>query len=130
MTDLKTGAALLSALLLWACEGPADPLAGGRIATKLPEELCSKTREAVAKLTESGGVETDGKGGATMMEEAWLRLSEGERDQTTQLLGYDAACRAGQPTLEQNVVIRSEYGRVMAERVVETSPDLSSMMAE
>ncbi len=130
MTRSTDGPILLAALLLWGCEGPADPLAGGRIAAKLPEEVCSKTREAVAKLTETGGAEVDGKGSATMMEETWLRLSESEREQTAQLLGYDAACRAGQPTLEQNVVIRSEYGRVMVERVVETSPDWSSMVAE
>lgn len=120
--------AAAASLALAACE-QADP-APTRMAVKLPEKVCAQARQAVEKLVARGGFESDGKGGATMMQEAWLNLDPSARDQAAQLLGYDAACRAARPSLEQNVTIRNEYGQVLTRRVVETSVDLNPLMDE
>lgn len=118
-----------AALLAAACEKQPDPADFAVKPQKPPPEVCAKTAEAIEKLGAEAGLETDGKGGAIVMEQAWLELG-GTRDQLVQLVGFDAACRAAEPSREQNVVVRSEYGRVMAEQVVETSADLSALVRE
>jgi hypothetical protein len=123
------GVAALAAVSLGGCDAQPDPNAR-RAAVKLPAKVCAQAREAVEKIVAQGGVEVDGKGGATVMEEAWIPMGADRRDQLVQLLGYDAACRAAEASLEQNVTIRNEYGRVMSNRVVETSVDLSTILQE
>ena len=125
---MNIGAAALLALA--ACEEQPDPLAGTQAPIKPPQEVCAQAAKAIERLTTEGGVQVDGEGGATMMEEAWLRLDQKGRDQVTQVLGFDAACRAPEATREQMVRVRSEYGRVMAEQLVQTSADLSQLTEE
>lgn len=121
---------LAAAVLLAAgCEKQPDPADFAVKPQKPPPEVCAKAAEAIEKLGAEAGLETDGKGGAIVMEQAWLQLGA-TRDQLLQLVGFDAACRAAEPSREQNVVVRSEYGRVMAEQVVETSADLSALVRE
>jgi hypothetical protein len=126
---MKGGAAALAALCLAGCDAQPDSGAG-RAAAKLPAKVCAQAREAVEKLVAQGGVEVDGKGGATVMEEAWIPMGADRRDQLVQLLGYDAACRASEPSIEQKVTIRNEYGRVMSDRIVETGVDISALLEE
>lgn len=127
-TRVAIGAAAL--LALGACEEQPDPLAGAQAPVKPPQEVCGQVAKALEKLTTDGGVEADRQGGATMMEEAWLRLDQKGRDQVMQVLAFDAACRAPEASREQMVRVRSEYGRVMAEQLVQTSADLSQIIEE
>jgi hypothetical protein len=118
---LRAGVAGLAALLLAGCEEQPKLVVDTSAAAKPPPEACAQVSKGIEALRAEAGVETDGKGGATIMEEAWLRLDGGAKDQMTQLLGFDAACRAEQPSPEQKVTIRSEYGRVMVEQTVSTA---------
>jgi hypothetical protein len=117
----RVGVAGLAALLLAGCEEQPKLAVDTSAAAKPPEQACAQIRQGIETLRSDAGLETDGKGGATMMEEAWLALDGGTKDQMVQLLGFDAACRAEQPLPEQKVTIRSEYGRVMVEQTVSTA---------
>jgi hypothetical protein len=120
---LRAGVAGLAALLLAGCEEQPELVVNTSAAAKPPEQACAQVRQGIETLRADAGLEADGKGGATIMEEAWLRLDGGTKDQMVQLLGVDAACRAEQPSPEQKVTIRSEYGRVMVEQTVSTAGD-------
>ena len=122
----KTSALALAAALA-GCEQEPDLLVNAAGPMKPPEQVCAQARQAMEKLESEAGLQSDGKGGATIMEEAWLRLDSGAREQMIQLVGHDAACRAAEPSREQNVTIRSEYGRLMVQQVVETGTDFSRL---
>lgn len=128
MMRMTFGAFALMAL--GGCQEQPDPLAEMQKSVKPPQQVCAQAQEALAKLSTEGGLEIDGKGGATMMEEAWLRLPGDGRDQVVKLLAFGAACRAPEATTEQRVVIRSEYGRVMLDQIVETTANLSELTQE
>ena len=98
--------------------------------TRLPEQVCNQARDGLEKLKESGGLTYNGQGEATLDEEAWMRLDERSRDQLVQLVAYDAACKAASPPGEQSATVRNEAGRVLSQRVVETSADLSGLVQE
>jgi hypothetical protein len=121
---------LLLLAALTACDGqnaaeePKLPVA------RLPAQTCNQARDGLEKLKESGGLTYTGQGEATLDEEAWMRLDEGGREQLVQLVAYDAACKAPVPPAEQNATVRSEAGRVLSQRVVETSADLSGLVGE
>ena len=115
--------AVLTALFAGACEVPAPP---PKAAIRLPKEVCDQVTAGMEKLKQSG-VDQVKPGEITMVEQAWLELPAAQRDQMVQLIAFDAACRADQPSAEQTVVVRSEYGRPMAQRIVTTSADLSDL---
>lgn len=116
----------LLCLVLSACfDVPSTP----KKAMRLPDQVCSQVREAIEKLDE-GTFQLTKPGEAVMPDQAWLELPPEARNQLAQLIGYDAACRASEPSLEQTVVIRSEVGRVITERTVETNPDLSTLLKD
>ena len=96
----------------------------------LPEKVCNDARDGLEKIAGSGGLEYSDKGEATIGEDSWLRLPENAREQIAQLLAFHAACAAEQPPREQTIVIRSEFGRVLTQRVVETGADLSRLLEE
>jgi hypothetical protein len=123
---MRFGAAALAALLA-GCEQEPEIVVNASGPMKPPEQVCAQAREAMAKLDSEAGLRSDGNGAATIMEEAWLQMGAGAREQVVQLVGYDAACRADRASAEQTVTIRSEYGRVMVQQVVETSADLSRL---
>ena len=130
MMKTRIRIATAALLALGACEQQPDPLAGTQTPTKPPKEVCAQVTKAMERLTTDGGMEADGQAGATMMEEAWLRLDQKGRDQVMQVLAFDAACRAPEASREQMVRVRSEYGRVMAEQIVETSADFTQLAEE
>ncbi len=130
MTITRT---LLLVPLAWlaACDGGfgADQSAAAPIA-RLPDKLCKQVAEGMAQLKQSGGFVSNMPGEASLDEEVWMRMDEPQREQMLNLVAYDAACKAEEPAREQSAVIRSEYGRVLSERVVETSADLSQFLKD
>jgi hypothetical protein len=107
-----------------AAEEPKLPVA------RLPAQTCSQAQDGLEKLKESGGLTFNGQGEATLEEEAWMRLDERARDQLVQLVAYDAACKAAVPPAEQSATVRNEAGRVLSQRVVETSANLPGLVGE
>ena len=100
------------------------------VATRLPEKVCKQVSEAAAKLEASATVQRTNPAEIVMEEQAWLQLPQASREQITKLIGFDAACRAAKPPMEQMVTVRSEYGRVMAQPIITTSADLSTLLQE
>jgi hypothetical protein len=96
-------------------------------AAPLPKQVCTQAREAIDKLSEGGGFVYAGNGEGTIEEAAWLQLDPPSREQLEQVLAYDAACSAKEPSAEQTAIIRNEGGRVLSQRVIETSADLSRL---
>ena len=101
-----------------AAEEPKLPVA------RLPAQTCNQAQAGLEKLKESGGLTYTGQGEATLDEEAWMRLDERAREELVQLVAYDAACKAAVPPAEQSATVRNEAGRVLSQRVVETSATL------
>ena len=99
-------------------------------ATRLPAELCKQAADGITKLNETGGFHYAGAGEGTLEEQAWLQMREPQRDQLLNLLAVDAACTAEQPVNEATARVRNEGGRVLSERVIQTSADLSSLSHE
>jgi hypothetical protein len=107
-----------------AAEEPNLPVA------RLPAQTCNQAKSGLEKLKESGGLTYTGGGEATMDEEAWMRLDEGAREQLVQLVAYDTACKAAVPPAEQSATVRNEAGRVLSQRVVETSATLPGAVGD
>ena len=115
---------------LGACDGQDQAAEPKLPVARLPAQTCNQARDGLEKLKESGGLTYTGQGEATLDEEAWMRLDEGAREQLVQLVAYDAACKAPVPPAEQSATVRNEAGRVLSQRVVETSADLSGLVSE
>lgn len=120
---------LVGAAFLAACDGQFAaeqndimPLA------RVPEQTCRQASDGLEQLNRSGGFVLNAAGEGTLDEQVWLRMDERQRDQLVQLLAYDAACKAAEPVREQNAIVRSEYGRVLTERVVEIASDASAVL--
>ena len=107
-----------------ALEEPKLPVA------RLPAQTCNQAQAGLEKLKQSGGLTYNGQGEATLDEEAWMRLDERAREQLMQLVAYDAACKAAVPPAEQSATVRNEAGRVLSQRVVETSANLPGLIGE
>jgi hypothetical protein len=124
----------LSPLLLLASLAACDPQYKAEEpklpVARLPPQVCSQAQGGLEKLKESGGLTYNGQGEATLEEEAWMRLDQGAREQLVQLVAYDAACKAAVPPAEQSATVRNEAGRVLSQRVVETSADVSGLIGE
>jgi hypothetical protein len=100
------------------------------VASRLPEKVCTQVSEALTKLDASGTVQRTKPAEIVMEEQAWIQLPASSREQITKLVGFDAACRAAEPPMEQTVTVRSEYGRVMAQPIITTSADLSTLLQD
>jgi hypothetical protein len=123
-------AAVLLALAAAGCgdlTGAGDPDAP--VAVRLPEKVCAQAAQELTKLAASG-LQLGNKGEARLEEAAWLVLPQAQRDQILQLLAYDAACAAPEPSLEQTATVRSETNRVLAQQVVTTTADPGMLMGE
>ena len=108
----------------YGAEQPILPVA------RLPAQVCGQARDGLEKLRETGGFTYTGQGEASLDEESWLRLDERAREELVKLVAYDAACKAPTPPAEQDATVRNEVGRVLMQRVVETSADLSTLAQE
>lgn len=125
-------AAFAATLLLAGCDRqPAvDGSEAALSAAPIPAELCRQAGDGLRKLAADGALVYDGKGNATMEEQAWLQLPSATRDQLARLLGFQAACASKQPPTEQEVSIRNEYGRIMLRQTVQTRIDVSDILGE
>ncbi len=119
-------AALWAALSLSACQ--QQPAEEPQPAARLPEQVCKQAREGLDKLGGSGAFEYQAEGTATINESAWLAMGDSQRDGLARTLGIHAACSAAEPTRETEVIVRNEFGRVLVQRVIETSTDLSEIL--
>ena len=97
---------------------------------RLPAQICKQAADGIKKLNASGGFDYRGAGEGTLEEQAWLQMDEPQRDALTKLLAYDAACTAKDPPAEATATVRNESGRVLSQRVVETTADLSKILDE
>lgn len=123
---MKIYAVALGLVLATACEQadqtPAPP-------ARLPQQICDQARQALDKASQSAGFEYSGAE-ATVAEAGWRGLSDDQRGAIAQALGVNAACSAPEPARETTVLIRSETGRTLMERTVETSVDLSEILRQ
>ncbi len=119
--------AALAALALTACEEAPKPT--GPVA-RLPAELCTQARESLEKISKAGIFEYNQEGEATIEEAAWLPMNGGQRDALGQALAFHAACSAKEPSPERTIIIRNEGGRVLTQRVVETTIDISRALEQ
>jgi hypothetical protein len=99
-------------------------------AQPLPEKLCQQAREGLDKVSSAGIFEYTADGQATIEESAWLPMAAAQRDAIGQALAFHAACSTEPPPRESTVTIRNEGGRVLTQRVVETTADISSLLEE
>ena len=98
--------------------------------TRIPAQVCSQATDGIKKLSESGGFTSAGSAEGTIDGEVWLKMSEPQRDQLLQLLAVSGACTAAEPPTEVTATVRDETGRVLSQRVIETSADLSRLNNE
>ena len=97
---------------------------------RVPAQLCKKVADGIKELNETGGFHYAGAGEGTLEEQAWLQMSEPQRDELLKLLALDVACTAEQPVTEATARVRNEGGRVLSERLIQTSADFSSITDE
>lgn len=111
-----------------ACDAPEAPapVAVG----SLPEEACGQVDDGLKKLGEAALFEYNAKGEATVADEAWLAMSQSDREQLARTLAIHAACQIETPPSEQKVVIRNEGGRVLTEQLVETGVDIGRLIQD
>ena len=121
------GSAALALGVIAACQQQPEPPPPP---APLPAAVCEKAREALERISKTGAFEFNAQAEATIDQASWLALSHHDRDQLGQVLAFHAACAAPEPSREQTVIIRSEYGTVLTRRVVETSVDLSQILKE
>jgi hypothetical protein len=122
-----SSSAALTALLLASCQGeqPAPSAAA-----RLPAQVCDQARDALDKLSATGSFEYAADGQATLEEAAWLPMGGEQRDAIAQALAFHAACSAPEPPREQSITIKNEGGRVLSQRVMETSVDVTKILEQ
>jgi len=91
----------------------------------IPEKACAEAAQSLKTLAQSGAVEPDGLGNATIETALWLQMDADSKDSFASALALAAACKADVPPLEQQVVITSEWGDVLMRRVVQVSTEAS-----
>ena len=119
-----TGGALL---LLAGCDFAPEPPQAPPLIGQLPKKLCTQAADSLSKAGKSGGFEHDGRGGATIQQDAWIVMGPQGQDGLTRTLAVDAACKANTVAREQQVLVRSEEGRTLSNRVVEIAPDANEI---
>ena len=114
-------------LALAACEPAPDPMANMPLAP-LPPKLCEDSRKGLELLSGTGMFTFTSSGEATLDRESWLKMHPGYREQLGQTLAFHAACNAKEPPREQQITIRDETGTALVQQVIETTPDIGSMI--
>jgi hypothetical protein len=115
-------------LMLAACDGAPPPPEAPLV--PVPPEACAKVKEALDTLQGHGALVYTDKGEATIDQQAWLTMGERAREQFAQALGFHAACSHPTPTAEQNIIVRSETGATLMERIIETQTDIGQLLKE
>lgn len=124
---MPRAAALAALVLAAACHAPPEqPKA---VAEPLPSEVCDQAKEAVAKLTDGGALVLRTPTDGVMQQDVWVPAAPKAKDAMLNAIGLAATC-AGQPQLEQEVTIHSEYGELMTRRLVKTSYSTAEALAE
>ncbi|HZG09333.1 MAG TPA: hypothetical protein VEZ70_10190 [Allosphingosinicella sp.] len=118
----RTAAAALLVLSATGCDLAPEEPTGPPMIGKLPAELCAQAKKNLDDAGKTGGFEYDGRGGATIREDAWIVMGAQGQGDLTQTLAVDAACKAGTVPREQQVFVRSEEGRTLSSRIVEIAP--------
>jgi hypothetical protein len=124
------GAAGALLVLLAGCDFAPKPPEAAPLMEELPKKLCAQAAESLDKAGKSGAFEADGRGGATINQDAWVVMGAEGQDSLTQTLAVDAACKAGTVPNEQQVSVRSEEGRTLSNRIVEIAPDAKVFFEE
>lgn len=119
---------LLLLLILAAC-GDAPPPPEAPL-LPVPPEACAKVKEALDTLQGQGALVYTDKGEATIDQQAWLAMGEAAREQFAKALGFHAACSQPTPTAEQTVIVRSETGTTLMQRIIETQTDIGQLLRE
>ena len=117
-------------VLLAGCDFAPKPPEAPALIGELPKKLCAQAAESLEKAGKSGAFESDGRGGATINQDAWVVMGAEGQDSLTQTLAVDAACRAGTVPKEQQVSVRSEEGQTLSNRIVEIAPDAKIFFEE
>ena len=112
-------------LFLAACDVPTTPQQPTAAAAP-PKALCDQSSKALAELKAKGAIDHDGKGEATVMQDAWMRMGSGEHSQLARLLAFDAACGNPSGGAERQVRIRNETGIILLENMVPVTVDLGA----
>jgi hypothetical protein len=125
MVRVRSQAVAAGALLalLAGCDFAPEPPEAPPMLGQLPKALCAQAAESLAKAGAGGGFEHDGRGAATITEDAWIVMGAAGQDNLTRTLAVDAACKAGTVPREQQVFVRSEEGRTLSSRIVEIAPN-------
>jgi hypothetical protein len=116
----------LSFLLLAACGTEAPPAQKTAVAPP-PPQLCDQARKGLDALGKSGAVDVDDKGEATIVQEAWFRMTAEQREELAKTLGFHAACTSPDGTAERRVMARDEYGTILMDKIVPTVVDLRTL---
>jgi hypothetical protein len=116
----------VSLLLLAACDGSSAPKQPEGQVIAPPAELCTQAEKALAQLKAKSALDFDGKGEATIMQDAWMRMGAGEHSQLARLLAFNAACASPDATFERQVRIRNEMGTILLENMVPVTVDLGA----
>ena len=123
-------AALSGLLLLLACDPPVQQVTQNVSLGPLPKAVCADAAKALAALAKSGSFEHDRNGEATIDEDVWLALGAAGQDQLTKALAFDTACATGSTPREQQVHVRSAFGRTLSNRTVEVAADTDVLFDE
>jgi hypothetical protein len=120
--------ALAAAALLASCGFPAEekPVVA---AERLPQAVCDRAKAAVAELTDKGALVLNTPTDGVMSQEAWVPVPANAKEAMMNAIGLAATC-AGEPQLEQEVTIHSEFGDLMMRRIVKTSFSAGDALAE
>lgn len=116
-------------LSLAACQAEAPP-EESRQAIRLPKRACDAALNSLEALSSKAVLEYDASGSATIDQEVWLQFPEGQREAIATALGHHAACAAGEPVVEQEVVVNSQYGSPLMRRTIELSYDPADLLEE
>lgn len=120
--------AALASFAVGGCQEAQQPAPAATL--RLPAQICNQARQSLEEISRSGSFEFTSDGQATLEEAVWLPMGGQQRDALAQALALHAACSAKEPPREQQVTIKNEGGRVLTQRVVETSVDITKALQQ
>lgn len=119
--------AIALAAALGACHPPVEePKA---LPERLPGPVCDQARQAVEKMSDSGALVLKTPVDGVIPQEVWIPAAPAAKDAMLNAIGLAATC-GGEPRLEQEVTIHSEYGDLMTRRVVKTSYSTADALSQ
>jgi hypothetical protein len=125
----RIAAAAFLALGVAACDEPQQTrpasLMGG-----LPPQVCAQAKASLDRIASTRAFEYDATASATIEERVWLGLGEQGRNGVAQTLAVHGACNAKEPPATQQIMIRNEDGRTLADRIVEIAPGQEAFLSE